>query len=98
MYLYIRGYIFIISLPCTCITAILDSLQELKQIPGVVTGKQGGNSIYIPTVYSKSQSEWVENFYKQNGYLGKIIYYIITFKNSLCDEESTVCFESMLIL
>ncbi|XP_077276531.1 UFM1 specific ligase 1 [Temnothorax americanus] len=48
---------------------ILDSLQEVKQVPGVVTGKQSGNSIYIPTVYSKSQNEWVENFYKQNGYL-----------------------------
>ncbi|XP_012221888.1 E3 UFM1-protein ligase 1 homolog [Linepithema humile] len=49
--------------------SILDSLQEVKQVPGVVTGKQGGNSIYIPTIYSKSQNEWVENFYKQNGYL-----------------------------
>ncbi|XP_011644685.1 E3 UFM1-protein ligase 1 homolog [Pogonomyrmex barbatus] len=49
--------------------SILDSLQEVKQVPGVITGKQGGNSIYIPTIYSKSQNEWVENFYKQNGYL-----------------------------
>lgn len=47
----------------------LDGLQEMKQVPGVVTGKQGGNSIYIPTIYSKSQNDWVENFYKQNGYL-----------------------------
>lgn len=54
------------------IIAILDGLQEVKQVPGVVTGKQSGNSIYIPTIYSKSQNEWVENFYKQNGYLGKI--------------------------
>ncbi|GAB1863281.1 E3 UFM1-protein ligase 1 homolog [Camponotus japonicus] len=49
--------------------SILDGLQEVKQVPGVVTGKQSGNSIYIPTIYSKSQNEWVENFYKQNGYL-----------------------------
>ncbi|KAG5326650.1 UFL1 ligase, partial [Pseudoatta argentina] len=49
--------------------SILDSLQEVKQVPGVVTGKQSGNSIYIPIIYSKSQNEWVENFYKQNGYL-----------------------------
>ncbi|XP_012530426.1 E3 UFM1-protein ligase 1 homolog isoform X2 [Monomorium pharaonis] len=49
--------------------SILDSLQEMKQVPGGVTGKQSGNSIYIPTIYSKSQNEWVENFYKQNGYL-----------------------------
>lgn len=53
--------------------AILDGLQEIKQVPGVVTGKQGGNSVYIPTIYSKSQNDWVENFYKQNGYLGKVL-------------------------
>ncbi|XP_015597629.1 E3 UFM1-protein ligase 1 homolog [Cephus cinctus] len=49
--------------------SILDYLQEVKQIPGVVTGKQGGNGIYVPSIYSKSQNEWVDNFYKQNGYL-----------------------------
>ena len=31
--------------------AILDSLQEMKQIPGIVAGKQGTNSLYIPTIY-----------------------------------------------
>lgn len=49
--------------------SILDSLQEMKQIPGVVAGKQGTNSLYIPSIYSKSQNEWIDNFYKQNGYL-----------------------------
>ncbi|XP_043479202.1 E3 UFM1-protein ligase 1 homolog [Leptopilina heterotoma] len=49
--------------------SILENLQEMMQVPGVVTGKQGGNSIYVPSIYSKSQSEWVDNFYKQNGYL-----------------------------
>lgn len=49
--------------------SILDSLQEMKQIPGVVAGKQGTNCLYVPTIYSKSQNEWVDNFYKQNGYL-----------------------------
>ncbi|XP_076648226.1 UFM1 specific ligase 1 [Halictus rubicundus] len=49
--------------------SITDSLQETKQIPGVVAGRQGIKSFYIPTIYSKSQNEWVENFYKQNGYL-----------------------------
>ncbi|XP_043593516.1 E3 UFM1-protein ligase 1 homolog [Bombus pyrosoma] len=49
--------------------SILDNLQEMKQIPGVVAGKQGTNSLYIPTIYSKSQNEWLNNFYKQNGYL-----------------------------
>ncbi|PSN54204.1 E3 UFM1-protein ligase 1 [Blattella germanica] len=50
--------------------SIVDSLLEMKQVPGVVTGKQqGGGSMYIPAIYSKSQNDWVNNFYKQNGYL-----------------------------
>ncbi|XP_014215806.1 E3 UFM1-protein ligase 1 homolog [Copidosoma floridanum] len=49
--------------------SILDNLQGKKQVPGVVSGKQSSNSIYVPTIYSKTQSEWVDNFYKQNGYL-----------------------------
>lgn len=51
----------------------------MKQIPGVVAGKQGTNSVYIPTIYSKSQNEWLNNFYKQNGYLG--LYYILLWNN-----------------
>ncbi|XP_039305395.1 E3 UFM1-protein ligase 1 homolog [Solenopsis invicta] len=57
------------SVPERIFLSILDSLQEVKQVPGIITGKQTGNGIYIPTIYSKSQNEWVENFYKQNGYL-----------------------------
>ncbi|EFN80072.1 E3 UFM1-protein ligase 1 homolog [Harpegnathos saltator] len=57
------------AIPERIFFSILDGLQEIKQVPGVVTGKQGGNSVYIPTIYSKSQNDWVENFYKQNGYL-----------------------------
>ncbi|XP_032665743.1 E3 UFM1-protein ligase 1 homolog isoform X1 [Odontomachus brunneus] len=57
------------AIPERIFFSILDVLQEIKQVPGVVTGKQGGNSVYIPIIYSKSQNDWVENFYKQNGYL-----------------------------
>lgn len=57
------------SVPERIFFSILDSLQETKEIPGVIAGKQAGNSLYVPTIYSKSQNEWVENFYKQNNYL-----------------------------
>ncbi|OXU20997.1 hypothetical protein TSAR_015500 [Trichomalopsis sarcophagae] len=57
------------SVPERIFFAILENLQEKQQVPGVVTGKQSSNSIYVPTIYSKTQSEWVDNFYKQNGYL-----------------------------
>ncbi|XP_063234235.1 LOW QUALITY PROTEIN: E3 UFM1-protein ligase 1 homolog [Bacillus rossius redtenbacheri] len=48
---------------------IVDSLMQKKQIAGTVTGRQIGSSIYVPTAYSKSQSDWVNSFYRQNGYL-----------------------------
>ncbi|XP_046474910.1 E3 UFM1-protein ligase 1 homolog [Neodiprion pinetum] len=57
------------SVPERIFSSILDNLQEMRQVPGVVTGKQGGNGIYVPSIYSKSQNDWVDNFYKQNGYL-----------------------------
>jgi hypothetical protein len=51
--------------------AIIASLTEMKQVAGVITGKQqAGSSMYIPAIYSKSQNDWVNSFYKQNGYLG----------------------------
>jgi len=50
--------------------SIISNLTEMKQVPGVITGKQqGGSSMYIPAIYSKSQNDWVNTFYKQNGYL-----------------------------
>ncbi|PNF42126.1 hypothetical protein B7P43_G10272 [Cryptotermes secundus] len=50
--------------------SIIGKLMETKQVPGVITGKQqGGSSMYIPAIYSKSQNDWVNSFYKQNGYL-----------------------------
>lgn len=35
---------------------------------GIVTSKQQGAQ-YIPNVYTKNQIDWVDSFYKQNGYL-----------------------------
>jgi hypothetical protein len=30
-------------------------------------------ALYVPDIYTKSQNDWVDSFYKQNGYLGKEI-------------------------
>ncbi|XP_066999780.1 E3 UFM1-protein ligase 1 homolog [Anabrus simplex] len=49
--------------------SVIESLLEMRQVPGVVTGKQGSNSIYVPSIYSKSQNEYVNSFYRTNGYL-----------------------------
>ena len=28
--------------------------------------------VYIPDIYTKAQNEWVDSFYRQNGYLGTV--------------------------
>ncbi|RZF37966.1 hypothetical protein LSTR_LSTR005466 [Laodelphax striatellus] len=79
----VRGALTAITQPTT-LTAILsqcgiekkdflvafDSLHESKQIAGILSNRQSNTCLFIPHVYSKAQSEWVNNFYKQNGYLG----------------------------
>ncbi|XP_065225139.1 E3 UFM1-protein ligase 1 homolog isoform X2 [Planococcus citri] len=49
--------------------SLIDSLIESKQIPGVLTERIGNVCTYIPQIYLKTQSEWVNNFFQQNGYL-----------------------------
>lgn len=51
-----------------------ESLIQSKQVAGNLSGKQGGSAQYIPTIYSKTQHDWVVSFYKQNGYLGKYFF------------------------
>lgn len=47
---------------------IFHSLVNEVNAAGVVTSKQLGAQ-YIPHVYTKNQTDWVESFYRQNGYL-----------------------------
>ncbi|KAG5873898.1 hypothetical protein JTB14_005509 [Gonioctena quinquepunctata] len=47
---------------------IFFSLFDQSALYGSLTGKLAGAQ-YIPNIYAKSQNEWVNNFYKQNGYL-----------------------------
>ena len=49
---------------------ILDELIKSKRLAGSFTG---GKASYVPDIYSKSQNDWVDAFYSQNGYLGKHI-------------------------
>uniref|UniRef100_A0A1B6D5T8 E3 UFM1-protein ligase 1 homolog n=1 Tax=Clastoptera arizonana TaxID=38151 RepID=A0A1B6D5T8_9HEMI len=49
--------------------SVIDSLIEAKQIAGILTGRQSGAATFVPHIYSKAQNEWIDNFYKQNGYV-----------------------------
>ncbi|XP_041979698.1 E3 UFM1-protein ligase 1 homolog [Aricia agestis] len=58
---------FIIS-HCNLTERLFMYLFDHINAPGVLTGRQSG-SLYVPSCYTKSQNEWVINFYKQNNYL-----------------------------
>lgn len=51
------------------VSALIESLQERRELSGCVSGKQSSNSLYVPAIYSKNQNDYVDNFYKQNGYI-----------------------------
>lgn len=73
----IRGAMFGLTRP-TAVQHILQQISVQERLfhsvihelnaPGVVTSKQQGAQ-YIPHVYTKNQTEWVNSFYRQNGYL-----------------------------
>ncbi|XP_046403346.1 E3 UFM1-protein ligase 1 homolog [Ischnura elegans] len=57
------------KIPESIFYSVVEGLLEKKQVAGSLSGKQGPNSLYVPSVYSKSQSDWVNSFFRQNGYL-----------------------------
>nr|XP_022294660.1 E3 UFM1-protein ligase 1-like isoform X1 [Crassostrea virginica] len=48
--------------------SILDELVHTGKIKGSLIGRQE-KMVYIPDIYTKAQNEWVDSFYRQNGYL-----------------------------
>ncbi|KAK8399047.1 hypothetical protein O3P69_004257 [Scylla paramamosain] len=80
---HIRGVLSAITRP-TQVSAILaqhgfqqrlffsvaEKLILSGRVPGVLSGgRQVHRAMYIPSIYSRTQNEWVDNFLKQNGYL-----------------------------
>ncbi|XP_026748943.1 E3 UFM1-protein ligase 1 homolog [Galleria mellonella] len=53
---------------CNLADRLFMNLFDQINAPGVLTGRQAG-ALYVPSCYSKSQNDWVINFFKQNNYL-----------------------------
>ncbi|TRY68005.1 hypothetical protein DNTS_007254 [Danionella cerebrum] len=49
--------------------SVLEELVNCGRLKGSVVGVRQDKSLYVPDIYSKAQSTWVESFLKQNGYL-----------------------------
>lgn len=53
---------------CNLSERLFLSLFDQLNAPGVLTGRQA-SALYVPSCHSKSQNEWVTNFFRQNNYL-----------------------------
>lgn len=49
--------------------SIVQDLCQAGELPGSMSGGRSEQAVYMPDVYAKAQSDYVESFYKQNGYL-----------------------------
>ncbi|XP_041352630.1 E3 UFM1-protein ligase 1-like [Gigantopelta aegis] len=49
--------------------SILEELIQSGRLAGSISGGRQEKAAYLPEIYTKSQNEWVDAFYKQNGYL-----------------------------
>ncbi|KAH9525822.1 E3 UFM1-protein ligase 1 [Bulinus truncatus] len=49
--------------------SILEELISSGCLGGSLSGSRQDKSQFLPDIYTRTQSEWVDSFYKQNGYL-----------------------------
>ncbi|XP_077864650.1 E3 UFM1-protein ligase 1-like isoform X2 [Saccoglossus kowalevskii] len=48
---------------------VIEKLVEQGRLKGSVVGGKQDKSSYVPDIYAKTQNNWVDSFYQQNGYL-----------------------------
>ncbi|XP_072018738.1 E3 UFM1-protein ligase 1-like [Amphiura filiformis] len=48
---------------------ILEGLVSSGRLCGSISGGRQDRASYVPEIYAKTQNNWVDSFYKQNGYL-----------------------------
>ncbi|XP_059145285.1 E3 UFM1-protein ligase 1-like [Physella acuta] len=78
----IRGALSAVTLPTTIgpirqaigcqehlFHTILDELISSARLMGSLSGSRVDKSQFLPDIYTRAQSEWVDSFYRQNGYL-----------------------------
>lgn len=80
---------------CVSPLGIVDELIRSKRLAGSIVGGYHERGQYVPEIYTRSQNEWVDSFYRQNGYLGWWIL-ISFFRLSIVLLESYVEFPSAI--
>ena len=54
------------------ISALLHELVKSERISGYTLGGRQDSSVFYPSTYTRAQQKWMDDFYTQNGYLGKL--------------------------
>ncbi|KAJ8026429.1 E3 UFM1-protein ligase 1 [Holothuria leucospilota] len=49
--------------------SLLEDLVSCGRLNGDIVGGRQDNASYVPEIYSKTQNNWMDSFYAQNGYL-----------------------------
>uniref|UniRef100_A0A8C5SZS9 E3 UFM1-protein ligase 1 n=1 Tax=Malurus cyaneus samueli TaxID=2593467 RepID=A0A8C5SZS9_9PASS len=49
--------------------SLLEELVNAGRLKGTVVGGRQDKAVFIPDIYSRTQNNWVDSFFKQNGYL-----------------------------
>ncbi|EDL05526.1 RIKEN cDNA 1810074P20, isoform CRA_b, partial [Mus musculus] len=49
--------------------SVLEDLVSTGRLRGTVVGGRQDKAVFVPDIYSRTQSTWVDSFFRQNGYL-----------------------------
>uniref|UniRef100_A0A8C0EB28 E3 UFM1-protein ligase 1 n=1 Tax=Bubo bubo TaxID=30461 RepID=A0A8C0EB28_BUBBB len=49
--------------------SVLEELVNAARLKGTVVGGRQDKAVFVPDIYARTQSNWVDSFFKQNGYL-----------------------------
>ncbi|NXA35557.1 UFL1 ligase, partial [Eudromia elegans] len=49
--------------------SVLEELVHTGRLKGTVVGGRQDKAVFVPDIYARTQSNWVDSFFKQNGYL-----------------------------
>ena len=58
--------------PSDVFPEIIEELIGEGRVKGQVSGSVTESAIFIPSIHSQTQNQWIENFFKQNDYLGEL--------------------------
>lgn len=70
------------------LSAVLEQLVNTGRLKGTVVGGRQDKAVFIPDIYARTQSNWVDSFFKQNGYLGNFFWTKIPFQKLLIQHNN----------